>query len=142
MIVEHPLLIEQAQQATASLAAKLQLFEKSSVIKPLFYKVAASSESDFLYFMETPLCYLKSLRFGFVNALFEKLGIKVDKEMAGSRIHFSFKHNKTSIHLHDKHNGELEGGRISSLRKLLIDCRFMIDETQSFATQKSARGRR
>ncbi len=142
MIVKHPELIEQAQHATASLATRLQMFEQSSIIKPLSHRVSVSLEPDFLYFMETPLCYLKSLRFGFVNVLFEKLGIKVAQDRDGSRIHFSFKNNKISIHLHDKHKGELDGGRISSLRKFLIDCRFMIDETQNLVTQKPVRGRR
>lgn len=55
-------------------------------------------------------------------------------------MHFSFRtkqdHYETSIHLHDKHNGELDGGQcLSTLRKFLIDCGFIYSETQSAPAQ-------
>lgn len=91
--------------------------------------------------METPLSYLKGLRFRIVETFFNALGIKIDKKAAGSRIHFSFRDHETSIHLHDKHNGEIDGGRISSLRKFLIDCGFTYSE-QNLSVQKPAYMRR
>lgn len=132
MLNKNAELLEQTQEATAGLAIQLQKLKQRSIEKSLFHTVPQRLESDFLYFMDTPTHYLKGLRFGFVNTLFENLGIKIDKSMAGSRMHFSFKdkrgHYETSIHLHDKHNGTLEGGRISSLRKFLIDCGFIYGE--------------
>lgn len=119
------------------------MLEQSSLIHPLSHKIPQNLESDFLYFMDTPIRYLKGLRFGLVSTLFENLDIKINRSMAGSRIHFSFRdkqgHYETSIHLHDKHNGELDGGRISSLRKFLIDCGFVYSETQNSPTKKFAR---
>ena len=120
------------------------MLEQSSLIHPLSHKVPQRLEADFLYFMDTPpIRYLKGLRFGLVSTLFENLDIKIDRSMAGSRIHFSYRdkqgHYATSIHLHDNHNGVLDGGRISSLRKFLIDCGFIYSETADSSTQKSTR---
>ena len=143
MIEKNPDLLEQIQEATAGLATRLQMLEQSSLIHPLSHKIPQNLESDFLYFMDTPIRYLKGLRFGLVSTLFENLDIKINRSMAGSRIHFSFRdkqgHYETSIHLHDKHNGELDGGRISSLRKFLIDCGFVYSETQNSPAKKFAR---
>ena len=139
MLEKNSALLEQVQEATVGLATRLQMLEQGSLIHSLSRKVPQNLESDFLYFMDTPIRYLKGLRFGYVSTLFENLGIKIDKSMAGSRMHFSFRtkqdHYETSIHLHDKHNGELDGGRLSTLRKFLIDCGFIYSETQSAPAQ-------
>jgi hypothetical protein len=143
LLTHHPELLEQTQEATASLAIRLQRYKDQSSLERFSHAIPEKLESSFLNFMTTPLCYLKNIRFGFVNNLLENLGVKIDKSMAGSRIGFSFidkvgRHH-TSIHLHDKENGELDGGRISALRKFLIDCGFMYNEVQTPAPQKLIR---
>ncbi|MBY0501277.1 MAG: hypothetical protein K2P93_04675 [Alphaproteobacteria bacterium] len=143
LLTHHPELLEQTQEATTGLAIRLQRYKEKSSLKRLSHAVPEKLESSFLNFMTTPLCYLKNIRFGLVNNLLENLGVKIDKSMEGSRIGFSFTDKigryRTSIHLHDKDNGELDGGRISSLRKFLIDCGFIYNEIQPSAPQKLVR---
>lgn len=139
---KEPYLLEQVQEATTKLAANLQMFEQESSSRFLFNKVSEKLAPAFLEFMDTPLCYLKNLRFGFIRAFFTTLGIKINTGMEGSRIHFTFRDKHTSIHLHDKHNGELDGGRINSLRKFLIDCGFIYSEMEDSPPQKPTRGGR
>lgn len=132
MFAENRNLLQQTQEAVAGLAVRLQMLE----IRPASPKIPPRLEHFFTSFMETPISYLKGLRFRVVETFFDTLGIKINKSAEGSRIHFSFGDHKTSIHLHGK---ELEGGRISSLRKFLIDCGFTYGETQSLPTQKPMR---
>ncbi|MBX9785731.1 MAG: hypothetical protein K2Y08_00180 [Alphaproteobacteria bacterium] len=121
-------LLEQTQEAAASLAISLQGLKTVGPSRCSSHKVPQKLESFFYYLMESPISCLKGLRFRRIETFFNILGIKIDKGAAGSRIHFSFRDHETSIHLHDKHNGELDGGRISSLRKFLIDCGFTYSE--------------
>ncbi len=139
MLAKNSSLLEQVQGATAALAVKLQNLEQGATKSSLSYKVPPEVEPGFLYFMDTPLCHMNGLRFRFIDALFQKLGVKVDKMREGSRIHFSYKGQHTAIHLHDKHNGELDGGRISSLRQFLINCGFIYSETQSSTASSKKR---
>lgn len=124
---EKPELLEQVQNGISQLSLKLQeLNMRNSNLKPKVYPVPKLLESEFNYIMETPLCYLKGIRFGSVRVFLEKLGATIDPSHEGSRIGIQLNGKKTSIHLHDSKNGELDGGRIMNLRKLLIDAAYVV----------------
>lgn len=121
-------LLDNIQQTTSELALRLREIQKEKTQKtttPLFCKVPKNYEADLVFFLETPVKYLKGIRFCFVRRLLEGLGGTVDPSHSGSRIHVSLNNKETSIHLHDSVNGELEGGRISSLRQFIIDAGFV-----------------
>lgn len=86
-------------------------------------------EADYLLLTHTPTTYLhNNLRFSLVKKLLKGLGRKVDDSHSGSRIAFELNKKKTPIHLHDAHNGLLDDGRITSLRKLITDAGVYIQE--------------
>ncbi len=101
---------------------------KSKVIKKERIAVPFRALPLYLSFMESSVSDLVGIRFGRVRTLFESLGIKIDTSRAGSRVHFEYGNHATSIHIHDKHDEPLEGGRISSLRKFLWEIGFTTDD--------------
>ncbi len=102
--------------------------KKSKVIKKERIAVPFRALPLYLSFMESSVSDLVGIRFGRVRTLFESLGIKIDTSRAGSRVHFEYGNHATSIHIHDKHDEPLEGGRISSLRKFLWEIGFTTDD--------------
>lgn len=125
---KNPAYFEAIEEAVSSLASRLNKIKESTSVSATKHFVPKNLEGEFNYFMNTPFCYLKDLRFGFVKTLFEGLKIKIDMTGAGSRIHFSFKDMKNSIHLTEKNNGILDSGRISSLRKWILDSGFTVKD--------------
>jgi hypothetical protein len=86
-------------------------------------KVPSKLIALFDYFTD-PLACPNDIRFGMIEPLLTGLGIEIDKSRNGSRMNFKYGHHVTSIHLHDKDNGVLDGGRISTLRTFLLDIGF------------------
>ncbi len=128
---KHPMLLEEIEQATSEVARRLQdTLKVNPTTQPLasVCYVPKNYEDIFSYFFETPIKYLKDIRFGLVRRLIEGLGGIIDIGRAGSRIHFTLNSQKTSIHLHDSLNGTLDGGRITSLRKFIVDAGFRLAE--------------
>ncbi len=88
--------------------------------------------------METPITYLhNNLRFGVITRLVKGLGGTIDPSRNESRISLTLNKITTSIHLHDANNGILEGGRISSLRKFLIEAGTTLQDDISKNFSKS-----
>lgn len=128
-LIKYPELVDQIQQGAQSLALLLQKLEAESMTNAKNKMVVPDPlDWSFRYFIDTPICYLKSLRMGYVTNLFEALGINVDKTREGSRVHFDFKDYKTSIHIHDKYNGILDSGAIVSLRQYLINIGWTVKD--------------
>ena len=124
---QHPELLEQIQEIASHLSLLLQEEKrKAHTIHSLI--VPQKLEASFRYFRDTPISYLKGIRMGFIITLFQNLGIEVDRKREGSRVHFGYKEHHTSIHIHDKENGALDGGRLNSLRKFLLDLGWIIKE--------------
>ncbi|MBL8676730.1 MAG: hypothetical protein JNJ47_04820, partial [Alphaproteobacteria bacterium] len=123
--------IDDILHTTSELALRLVEIRKESTEKTgitAFLSAPKNYEEDLAFFLETPIKHLKGLRFGFVSRLIKGLGGNVDTSHAGSRIHFELNNKKTSIHLHDSLNGELDGGRISSLRQFIIEAGFALKD--------------
>ncbi|MEB3701499.1 hypothetical protein Bealeia1_00561 [Candidatus Bealeia paramacronuclearis] len=130
VLKKSPNLLEQIQDATSKLAVQLSLKKNTStLVKQLL--IPERYINGYEYFMETEMTFIKNIRFSKVTPLLTGLGIKIDRSRKGSRIHLSFKTSnkniETSLHLHDPYDGEVDGGRISSLRKFLLDCGFVME---------------
>ncbi|WP_010301542.1 hypothetical protein [Candidatus Odyssella thessalonicensis] len=120
------------QEATHTLAQRLNDLRQADLVnkkKTYGILIPKNYEADYLLLMHTPITYLhNNLRFSLVKRLLKGLGGKIDDSHSGSRIAFELNKKKMSIHLHNAHNGILDGGRITSLRKLITDAGVYIQE--------------